>query len=260
MSRAVASRPGDALVQALQGMTGEVGKSLPTGGSITAKTFVRGVITAVRENPKLAQCDKTSFLLACLQSARLGLVPNDGLGKAWLIPYGRQAQLQLGYQGMLELARRSGEISMVYAAVVHEADEVFDYELGLEPLLKHKPTTSPDKGEITHTYAVCHLKDGGRQFVVLGRAEIDKVRNNAKSKGSGPWATHYDAMAMKTAIRRLAKWLPMSSGFARAVFLEDTNEVGAPPQYDAEVIDAVPVERGSSTFGFEEEASSGAGQ
>ena len=257
MSRAVAKRPGDALVQALQGMQGEVGKSLPSGGSITAQTFVRGVVTAVRENPKLAQCDKTSFLLACLQSARLGLVPNDGLGKAWLIPYGRQAQLQLGYQGMLELARRSGEISMVYAACVHEADEVFDYELGLEPKLKHKPTTDPNKGELTHTYAVAHLKDGGRQFVVLGKAEIDKVRATAKGKG-GPWSTHYDAMAMKTAIRRLAKWLPMSSGFARAVFLEDQHEAGVKPQYDPEVLEAVPVERGSSTFGFNEEASGGA--
>jgi recombination protein RecT len=259
MTRAVANRPGDALVKALQGMQGEVGKSLPTGGSITAKTFVRGVITAVRENPKLAQCDKTSFLLACLQSARLGLVPNDGLGKAWLIPYGRQAQLQLGYQGMLELARRSGEISMVYAATVHEHDDVFEYELGLEPKLRHVPTTQPEKGDLTHAYAVAHLKDGGRQFVVLGRAELDKVKNSVKGKG-GPWENFFSSMCMKTCIRRLAKWLPLSSGFARAVFLEDQQEAGVKPQYDAEVIEAVPVERGSSTFGFEEEASSGAGQ
>jgi recombination protein RecT len=52
----------------------ELGNALPT--FMTPERFVRIAVTAIRLNPKLAQCTQMSLLGALFQSAQLGLEPN----------------------------------------------------------------------------------------------------------------------------------------------------------------------------------------
>lgn len=119
---------------------------------------------------------------------------------------------------MIELARRSGKIKTVYAEVVREGD-VFEVELGLYPTLKHKSSFDSSK-PMTHVYAVCHFNDGGHNFVVLSRSEVERLRMRSpmqKGTPSGAWATDYDAMAKAKALKQLSKYLPLNIDQVEAI-------------------------------------------
>lgn len=193
---------------------------------MTAERMARIVTTEIRKTPALAKCDQASFLGSVIQCAQLGLEPGNSLGHAYLLPYGSQVQLIIGYRGMIDLARRSGQIISLSARTVREHDE-FDYQLGLHEDLIHKPFEGEAAGEITHVYAVAKLQGGGVQFEVMSRAQVEAVRAQSKASKSGPWVTHFEEMAKKTVIRRLFKYLPVSVEIQRAVVLDERAEAGA---------------------------------
>ncbi|MFN3771604.1 MAG: recombinase RecT, partial [Ectopseudomonas guguanensis] len=93
--------------------------------------------------------------------------------------------------------------------------------------LSHRPAEDGSEGDITHVYAVARLKDGGRQFEVMSKAQVIAVQNQSKAGKSGPWVSHWEEMAKKTVIRRLFKYLPVSVEIQRAVMLDEKAEAGA---------------------------------
>lgn len=214
---------------------------------MTADRLARIALTEVRKVPKLAQCDQASFLGAIMQAASLGLEPGGALGHCYLIPFENrrqnrtEVQFIVGYRGMIDLARRSGQIVSLEARTVHEADH-FEVELGLDSRLVHRPAWDrADRGQVTFVYAVAKLKDGGVQFEVMSRAEIEAVMQQssgyrmaeatARKYGKAPdspWHKHFEEMAKKTVTRRLFKWLPVSIEIQRAVGLDEQAEVGLP--------------------------------
>lgn len=129
-----------------------------------------------------------------------------------------------GYRGFLDLARRSGQIKSLVARAVYEND-VFEYEYGLEERVTHKPAMD-ERGELKAVYAVALLKDGGHQFEVMSKREIEAVRQKSQGKNAGPWTEYYDEMARKTVVRKLFKWLPCSVEMQKAVSLDELQEVG----------------------------------
>lgn len=193
--------------------------------TLTADRMARIVLTEFRKTPALMRCDQQSLFGAVLQCASLGLEPGSALGHCYLVPYGKTCTLIVGYRGMIDLARRSGQIVSLSAYCVHQADE-FHYELGLHPDIKHIPSPEADRGPVTYVYAVAILKDGGCQFEVMSRAEVEDVRRRSKSGGSGPWASDFEAMAKKTVIRRLFKYLPVSIEATRAVEVDEKADRG----------------------------------
>lgn len=203
--------------------------------------MTRVALTALRTNPQLMECDKWSFAAAILQAAQLGLEVNTPLGHAYLIPRKRQCTLQLGYQGMIELARRSGQVASIYAYTVHTGDE-FSYELGLDPKLRHVPNPDAEQNEatMTHVYAVAALRggDNDRQFVVLSKRQVNERK--ARGQGGPAWRTDYLAMARKTAVRALFTWLPKSPEMARATVIEDHDpRTSVARAYDTSVTEAL---------------------
>jgi recombinational DNA repair protein RecT len=125
---------------------------------------------------------------------------------------------------MISLARRSGEIVSIGAYPVHERDE-FHFEYGLDPTIRHVPAMTEDPGALTYVYAVAKLKDGGTQFEIMSRAQIDAIMRRAMSnKRQSPWQTDYEEMARKTVIRRLWKYLPVSVEMARAASVMETED------------------------------------
>lgn len=195
---------------------------------MTADRLARIALTELRKTPALARCDQTSFLGAVMQCAQLGLEPGNALGHAYLLPYGNVVQLIVGYRGMIDLARRSGQILSIEARAVYAADK-FHVSLGLNPDLIHEPNwDSGDRGELRFVYSVAKLKDGGTQFEVMSRQDVERVRSQSKAGKSGPWVSHFEEMAKKTVIRRLFKYLPVSIELATAVSLDEQAEVGLP--------------------------------
>ena len=201
--------------------------------SMTSERLTRIVMTECRKTPALLNCNPESFYGAVLQCAQLGLEPGSALGHCYLLPFGNgkakdgrpNCQLIIGYRGMIDLARRSGQIVSINAYCVHEADE-FEYELGLHPDIHHRPSPLAESGPVTYVYAVAVLKGGGVQFEVMSRAEIEAVRAQSKAGKSGPWVTHWEEMARKTVIRKLFKYLPVSIEAVRAVEVDEKSDRG----------------------------------
>jgi recombination protein RecT len=235
----VAKTPVDkvAALLASPSMQAQIKAALPR--HMTPERLARIVTTEIRKVPKLAECTPVSFFGAVIQCAQLGLEPGNALGHAYLLPYGRDVQLIIGYRGMIDLARRSGQIVSIDARAVYEGDR-FECRLGLDPHIEHEPDWSnPNrtKGEkLQFVYAVAKLKDGGIQFDVMSRAEVEGIRSRSKAGNNGPWKTDYQAMALKTVVRRLFKFLPVSIEMQTAVGIDERAEMGLPQDNNA-VID-----------------------
>ena len=203
---------------------------------MTADRMARIALTEVRKNPALGLCEPTSFLGAIIQCAQLGLEPGNGLGHVYLVPFQNrkkgftEVQIIPGYRGLIDLARRSGQIISISARTVHENDE-FEFEYGLDEKLVHRPAKD-ERGEIIGAYAVAKLKDGGQQFEFMTKNQIDKV-----STGSDVWKKHYEEMARKTVVRRLVKYLPMSIELANLVELSDREETKLSQENEQILID-----------------------
>jgi len=193
-------------------MAPEIAKVLPQ--HIKSDHLLRVALTEIRKNPKLLECSSQSLLGALMLAAQLGLEPGI-LGHAYLIPYynsktrSTEVQFQIGYKGYIDLVRRSGELQTLD---VHEVcrNDVFEYEYGLTPKLMHRPALE-NRGEPYCYYAIAKLKDGGFSYLVMSVQDIEKFRKRSKSPDYGPWVTDYDAMAKKTVIKQLAKYLPLST-------------------------------------------------
>lgn len=193
--------------------------------TLTPDRVLKIAIAAVARTPKLLECKPESVYAAVHSAAQLGLEAGSPLGHAYLVPYKDQCQLILGYRGLIDLARRSGQIVSIEAHVVHKADE-YEVEFGIEPKLRHKPFLSGDPGEMVMVYSVAKLKDGGVQTDVMTRNDVDKIRARSRASSSGPWVTDYEEMARKTVVRRLCKYLPISIEAADAIAAEDERENG----------------------------------
>lgn len=186
---------------------------------INSDRFVRIAITTIRQNPKLAQCSQESLLGALMVSAQLGLEPGT-LGQCYLIPYGRECQFQIGYKGMIELLRRSGQLKDIYAYSVYENDD-FEITYGLDRNLIHKPNLE-NKGDFLGCYCVAILKDDTRAFEYMTKEEIEAhAKKFSKTFGNGPWKTDFEAMSHKTVVKKMLKWLPLSVEFLENIEKDD---------------------------------------
>ena len=197
-------------------MGGEIAKALPS--VITPERFTRIVLSAISTTPKLAECSTKSFLGAMMTAAQLGLEPNTPIGQAYLIPYGGNVQFQVGYKGLIELFTRGGGRNVTAEAVY--ANDEFEYELGLEPKLVHKPAMR-DRGEVIAYYATYHTKDGGFGFAVMSKDDVDQHRKKFSKAVNSPWNTNYDEMAKKTVIKKALKYAPISIEFAQAIAYDE---------------------------------------
>lgn len=220
----------DSFPKMLEAYKDQIARALPK--HLKPDTMLRIALTAFRMQPKLAECEPGSVFAAVVQAAQLGLRPNL-LGECYLIPYKKQCQLQIGYQGLLELVRRSGLVESVACYLVHTRDD-FKIELGTESKIHHIPFTDGDRGEVKMGYAVGKIKGGGIHVEVMTVEQINKIRDrsqnykNAKTNGySTPWDTDWDEMARKTLARRICKWLPKSNELALALTLSDAADKGS---------------------------------
>lgn len=225
--------PSSVVAKAINDQAGRFQAVLPAGFDTTRYTNL--VLTAVKSKPQLMECfettaGKVSVLLSAMLAAEIGIEPDTPLQEGWLLPRrnnGRmECQLSIGYQGYLKLARQSGDIKSITAQVVYSADE-FTYGFGLEEdTLVHVPAKG-ERGDLEYAYAVARYKDGGYNFVVLDRFDVERRRaksdswKSEKSRPYSPWTTAPEAMWRKSAVRELAKWMPKSATMAKAMTQEE---------------------------------------
>lgn len=201
---------------------GDLALVMPT--HVKPDTFARLAVGVLRQNPKLmaaAQNNPGSLMSALMTAARLGLEP--GTEQFYLRPIRRKGQFEVqgivGYQGIVELIYNAGAASSVVVEVVRANDD-FEYVPGLHDRPVHKVDWFGDRGDLVGTYAYAVMQGGATsKVVVLGRTHI--ARAKAKSDGAdseySPWRTDEEAMWLKTAARRLGKWVPTSAEKRNAV-------------------------------------------
>ena len=203
----------------------EIRKALPA--VITPERFTRMALSAINNTPKLAECTPISFLAALMNAAQLGLEPNTPLGQAYLIPFQNkgilECQFQLGYKGLINLAYRNEQLQTIQAQCVYANDE-FEYELGLNSKLFHKPALG-ERGEMVAVYALFKLQNGGYGFEVMSKQDVDSYAqkySKAINSSFSPWKSAYTEMAMKTVIKRVLRYAPLKTDFLRAVATDET--------------------------------------
>lgn len=186
---------------------------------LSPERFVRIAITALTRTPKLQDCTQESFFKCLLDLSAMGLEP-DGR-RAYLIPYKTTATLVIGYMGLVELVRRSGDVAKIHCDVVCEND-AFDHSMG--EVKVHTYDLRKDRGVAYAAYAQVTLKDGSVQAEIMSKADIEKIRQSSQGRNSEPWTKHWDEMAKKTAFRRLTKWLTLSPEISSAIQTADESE------------------------------------
>lgn len=231
----------------LEQMKPELALALPK--HMTPERMARQALTAFRTTRGLDEVSPQSFLGALMTCAQVGLEPGPQ-GHVYILPFRNRGRMEatfiLGYQGMLELARRSGELADVSAHTVYqnELDQGrFEVEYGTSGGIRHRPIVFGERGEPVGYYATATLKSGARPFVVLSTADVHEFRKRSptqRENPSGPWSTDFEAMAWKTCVRRLSRWLPQSPELAAALTHEETAREVVPGNVTASVLEEQP--------------------
>lgn len=210
---------------------------------VSPDRMLKIALGALRTTPKLMECTVESLMGAVVQCSQLGLEPNTPLGHAYLIPFEKkkksgnqwvtdkvETQIVIGYKGLIDLARRSGQVVSIAAHAVH-ANDHFDYAYGLDEKLEHKPAMSA-RGPVIAFYAVAKLVGGGHAFEVMSAEQVNEIRDAsqnykfARDKEKTVWGQHYEEMGRKTVLRRLFKYLPVSIELATAAAIDDVGAGG----------------------------------
>jgi recombination protein RecT len=171
--------------------------------------LARVFLAATARSPAILDCSKESTANALLLCSQLGLEPNTPAGHVYLIPYGKELQAQIGYKGLLELVRRTGQVLRVNAQVFYRQEvESGAIKVSLEPPTVEHEWTGAEYGseDIAGAYCVIHTRNGAVYQEIMGRSDIEKTRkrNPAVAKGArSAWDTDYDRMARKSVIKRL---------------------------------------------------------
>lgn len=243
-------KPKEKVAYFLRQKQGEIAKMLPK--HLNAERLLKVAQIAATTTPALAECDVPSLVGAIGQCAQMGLEPNTVLGHAYLVPFNtkrkdaqgnerwvKSVQVIIGYKGLIDLARRSGQIVSIAA---HEvcANDRFELVYGLDEKLNHVPAMQ-DRGGVIGFYAVAKLKDGGHCFEFMSTQQVMQIRDESqgyqqavkyKKQDGHPWGAHFVEMGRKTVIRRLAKYLPLSIEFQTAAALDGMADSGKDQHLD----------------------------
>lgn len=210
---------------------------LPT--QIKPDRVISLALHAVTKSQGLLECKRQSVIAGVVGAMQLGLELHTPLNHAYLIPFndktrGKIAVLVIGYPGYIELMHRSGKVEMIDCRVVYNGDD-FNYALGTNCYIEHRPGPVEERGSITHFYAIVWLKGSQRPLVeVMPAEDVNAIRDRSASyraaekykKHDSPWHTDYEIMGRKTVLKRIQKWAPKSADMAMAIELDNAAEAG----------------------------------
>lgn len=197
----------------------QVQMALPNVG-VTAERLLRVVLTECRRTPKLLRCGRDSILEAVMMCAETGLLPGP-MGFCHIIPYGREAQFQLGYKGLVALMWRSKQIKTIRAEVVYEKDE---FEDRIDEPPHWRMSSEEDRGEPVGCFATIGTTSGGWVTKYWPWARVLQHRDQfsqGASRSDSPWKTNPEVMACKTLLIQAAKFAPISTEAQSAISADE---------------------------------------
>lgn len=219
-------------------------------GHMSAQRQVKLTLIQLSSSPKVALCTPKSVYRSLMQASQLGLEIGDGLGEAYLRPGWNkrdgiyECSLMIGYQGLLKLVRQSDKVLDVHAGVVHENDEILEYEEGPDPKLKFRRCLRGPRGDVIMVYAYAKLPGDITKLEIMSKDDVEQVRTRYASEESQAWADSWGEMAKKTALRRMLKLLPKNPMVDKATSIENNvayHEVYLDPDVDGDdtIVEAI---------------------
>lgn len=188
-----------------------------------SKQFVTSILSIANDNKLLANANPQSIMQAAMKAATLNLSIEPSLGFAYIVPYGQQAQFQLGYKGLIQLAIRSGQIKNINSGVIYE-NQFKSFDMLFEKL--EVDFTVKGSGNVVGYFATLELVNGFKKLIYW---DYDRVYSHgkrfSKSFAKGPWKTDFDAMAQKTLLKALiGTYAPLSQEMEQAVVFDNDTE------------------------------------
>ena len=196
-------------------------KAAASGDEDLGKQIYVSFHEAVTANPKLMDCTTSSLGTCMVLSAMTGLLPEPWKDAAY-VPYGKQAQFQPTYLGLVKLARQCGTVRAVQMEVVHEGDHFF-YNLGTEPKLEFMKAPR-DRGDEHYVYCILELSNGNKEIEVMTYDEVEKIRKGCANSNSPAWRDHWEAMAKKTILKRALKTHSKDRRLSTAISVDNISE------------------------------------
>lgn len=190
--------------------------------------FVASLLSVVTNNNLLVKASNESIMTAAMKAAILNLPIEPSLGQAYIVPYGREAQFQLGYKGLIQLAQRSGKYKSINSGVVYKAQFI-----SYNPLFEELEIdfTQP-QDEVIGYFAAFKLLNGFEKVTYWTKEQAyAHGKRFSKSFNNGPWKSDFDAMAQKTLLKQIiSKYGPLSIEMEQAIVAdnETENEKAAP--------------------------------
>jgi recombination protein RecT len=183
--------------------------------------FISSILQITANNSMLKNADPISVYNAALMAATLDLPINQNLGFAWIVPYGKAAQFQLGVKGLVQLAQRSGQYLNINVIEVYENQ--FESFNTLTENLNAK-FDLPGEGKIIGYAAYFKLINGFEKTCFWTTEKvIQHGKRYSKSFNNGPWKSDFDAMAKKTVLKStLSKWGILSIEMQTAVKIDQS--------------------------------------
>ena len=202
----------------LEKMADKFTEALPR--QMDVNKFISVLKLTLNKNPRLLQAEQNSLLQTFMRAAQDGLYL-DGK-EAAAVQYGNSVQYIPMVEGIIKVLHNSGLIKTICAEVVYEND-LFDYELGTNQHITHKPLITGDRGKPVCVYAIAVTSNDGQYIEIMNMDEIEKCRQVSKASSSphSPWTKWPDQMRKKTVIHRIAKRLPKNDAINSVVRIED---------------------------------------
>ena len=204
----------------------EVSRALPAHLRANIGRYTRLALSEFRQNEKLALCDPRSVFASVILASQMGWELGGTLGHAYLVPYGKEAQLIPGWKGLVDLAHRSGR-SEVWTGAVYQGDD-FEFVLGARPDVKHIPRGEDDPAKLTHTYSIGWIKEMPHPIVeVWPVLKLTRHRDRYNKVGRGHYSfNNWEMYARKVPLLQVVKYLPVSVEMSTALSLDSAHDMG----------------------------------
>lgn len=180
------------------------------GGKEKATRFMQSFVSALMQNPDLANCTPESIRKAGIDCAISGLTPGNVRGEAYLIKYGAQCQLQIGYTGYRKMFYRSPLAKVVKSFLVYENDYFNDH--GNYHDYPEFVRVMENRGKLIAVFCVAELSTGGILYEKMSVQEVIAWRNQYSpgwNRRGSAWQSNFEGMAKKTVLVKVLKDCPM---------------------------------------------------
>ena len=215
--------------------TFKVQVSLALPAHLNSERFTRLVLTAFSTSEQLQKCDPRSILSAVMVAAQMGLEIGVS-GQGWLIPYKTTCTFVPGWQGIVDIVNRSGRAT-VWTGAVFDGD-TFDFALGDNPFVKHKPSGEDDPAKLLYVYAIGKVR--GNDIPVIEVWPIRKCEKHFKAMnkvGDKHYAhKHWEMYCRKLPLLQVCKYMPKSIELSTAIEASRAHETGEPVTLEGDFV------------------------